>query len=193
MHTILIVPVSDHAGLTSTSIGLVRALDRMGIRVAFFKPISQSYHEKTQDLSTAYVKNITSLNPPEPISIEETETMLSQGLSETLLELITEKYEEAAKDADVVIVEGLQVSSQNQFLNSLNPRIAHALNAEVIFVVSSKGKSLTSANKRISRRLNSACEAIGENHQDRILGAIINQNNLKIIKGLILQRFKTLI
>lgn len=177
MHTILVVPISDHAGLTSTSIGLVRALDRMGIRVGFFKPISQSYHEKTKDLSTAYVKNITSLTPPEPISMEETESLLASGESETLLEHITAKYEEAAKEADVVIVEGLQASSKNQFLNSLNPRIARALNAEVIFVVSAKGASLEDANNRIARRLNSACEAIGQDHKERVLGVIVNQNN----------------
>ncbi|NWK56764.1 phosphate acetyltransferase [Verrucomicrobiaceae bacterium N1E253] len=177
MHTILVVPLSDHAGLTSTSIGLVRALDRMGIHVSFFKPISQSYHEQSEDLSTAYIKTTTSLTPPEPISMEETEMMLASGASETLLEQITEKYQQAAENADIVIVEGLQASSKNQFLNSLNPRIAHALNAEVIFVASAKGKCLEKAKKRICRRLDSACEAIDRNHNDRVLGAIINQNN----------------
>ncbi len=141
MHTFLIVPTSDHAGLTSSSIGLVRALDRMGIRVGFFKPISQSYHEKSTDLSTAYIRSISSLNPPEPISIEETEAILASGQIENLLERIAENYQAAAKDTDVVIVEGLQASSKNQFLNELNPRIANALNAEVIFVSSAKGSS----------------------------------------------------
>jgi len=177
MHTLLIVPISDHAGLTSTSIGLVRALDRIGTSVSFFKPISQSYHEQSEDLSTAYIKKITALTPPEPISLEETESMLASGQSETLLERITEKYEEAAQGADIVIVEGLQASSKNQFLNSLNPRIAHALNAEVIFVVSAKGSSLQATHDRIRRRLNSACEAIGRDHKKRVIGAIINENN----------------
>ena len=177
MHTLLIVPISDHAGLTSTSIGLVRALDRMGVHVGFLKPISQSYHEQSKDLSTAYIENITSLTPPEPISIEQTEAMLAAGESETLLELITAKYQEAAKDADIVIVEGLQASSKNQFLNTLNPRIARALNAEIIFVVSAKGAPLEEAKERICRRLNSACQAIGSNESDRILGVIVNQNN----------------
>lgn len=177
MHTILVVPISDHAGLTSTSIGLVRALDRNGARVGFLKPISQSYHEKTQDLSTAYIKSITSLTPPDPISIEETESLLASGQSETLLEKITERCTHAAEGADIVIVEGLQASSKNQFLNSLNPRIAHALNAEVIFVVSAKGASLSDSNQRISRRLNSACEALGRGYQEKVLGVIVNQNN----------------
>ncbi len=176
MHTLLIVPISDHAGLTSTSIGLVRSLDRMGLRVGFFKPISQSYHEESQDLSTGYANSIANLNPPEPISLEKTESMLASGESETLLELITEKYQEASKDVDVVIVEGLQASSQNQFLNSLNPRLARALNAEIIFVVSAKGAPMEEAKQRICRRLNSAKEAFDNKQAERILGVIVNQN-----------------
>jgi phosphate acetyltransferase len=177
MHTFLIVPTSDHAGLTSASIGLVRALDRMGIRVGFFKPISQSYHEKSTDLSTAYIRNITSLNPPEPISIEETETILASGQIENLLERVAENYQTAAKDTDVVIVEGLQASSKNQFLNVLNPRIANALNAEVIFVSSAKGSNPEKIYKKINRRLESACQAFGGVKSERILGALINQGS----------------
>mgnify|MGYP001828512139 CR=1 FL=1 len=177
MHTFLIVPTSDHAGLTSSSIGLVRALDRMGIRVGFFKPISQSYHEKSIDLSTAYIRNISSLTPPEPISIEETETILASGQIENLLERIAENYQAAAKDTDVVIVEGLQASSKNQFLNELNPRIANALNAEVIFVSSAKGSSPEKICKKINRRLESACQAFGGVKSERILGVLINQGS----------------
>ncbi len=177
MHTFLIVPTSDHAGLTSSSIGLVRALDRMGIRVGFFKPISQSYHEKSTDLSTAYIRSISSLNPPEPISIEETEAILASGQIENLLERIAENYQAAAKDTDVVIVEGLQASSKNQFLNELNPRIANALNAEVIFVSSAKGASPERTYKKINRRLESACQAFGGVKSERILGVLINQGS----------------
>ncbi|MBT8036356.1 MAG: phosphate acetyltransferase [Verrucomicrobiae bacterium] len=177
MHTFLIVPASDHAGLTSTSIGLVRALDRMGLRIGFFKPISQSYHEQSTDLSTAYIRSISSLNPPEPISIEETETILASGQIENLLERIAENFQTAAKNTDVVIVEGLQASSKNQFLNELNPRIANALNAEVIFVASAKGTNPEKTCQKINRRLESACQAFGGVKSERILGAIINQGS----------------
>ncbi|MCP5534920.1 MAG: phosphate acetyltransferase [Akkermansiaceae bacterium] len=177
MHTFLIVPTSDHAGLTSASIGLVRALDRMGLRVGFFKPISQSYHERSKDLSTAYIRCITALDPPEPISMDKTETLLASGETENLLEHITENYQQAARNADVVIVEGLQASSKNQFLNSLNPRIAHALNAEVIFVSSAKGSSSSKVCKKINRRLESACQAFGGINSERIIGVLINQGS----------------
>ncbi len=177
MHTFLIVPTSDHAGLTSSSIGLVRALDRMGLRVGFFKPLSQSYHEKSKDLSTAYVRSISSLNPPEPLSMEETENMLASGQIENLLEKITAKYQEAAEGTDVVIVEGLQPSSKNQFFNELNPRIANALNAEVIFVASAKGADRNNTCKKIHRRIEAAGQRFGGIKSKRIVGVIINQGS----------------
>ncbi len=64
--------------------------------------------------------------------------MLAMGQAETLLERIAESHEKLAEECDAIIVEGLHVSSENQFLNELNPRLANALNAEVIFVASDK-------------------------------------------------------
>ena len=40
-HTLYLVPSGPGAGLTSIALGLVRALDNRGIRVAFLKPIGQ--------------------------------------------------------------------------------------------------------------------------------------------------------
>ncbi len=177
MHTFLIVPTSDHAGLTSSAIGLVRSLDRIGLRVGFLKPISQSYHEKSKDLSTAYVRQISSIDPPEPISMMETETLLAAGKGEVLLERITGMYQDAAQDTDVVIVEGLQPSSKNQFFNQLNPRIANALNAEVIFVSSAKGEDAEQTCKKINRRIRAASQAFGGVKSERISGVIINQGS----------------
>lgn len=175
MRCFLTVPVSRHAGLTSTSIGLVRALDRIGVRVAYFKPISQSYYEETEDLSTAYIRTITALDPPEPVSMDETQEMLSAGRSDDLLEMITGKYHEAAQDADVVIVEGLQASSRNQFLNSLNPELANTLNAEVILVCSANGGEPEEACENLSRRLESACQTFGGGSVNRVVAAMVNQ------------------
>jgi len=174
MHTLLIVPASNHAGLTSLSIGMVRALDREGVRVGFFKPIGQSYQEKSDDLSNAYVRQISALDPPEPISLEEAESLVADGKSELLLEKISANYEKAAARADLVIVEGLQASEKYQFLNQLNPRIARALNAEIIFVASSRGVEVEDSERWLRRRFNAAYDGLGEDLQQRVLGVIIN-------------------
>ena len=41
MHTFFIAPTGFGVGLTSISLGLVRALQRAGLKVGFFKPIAQ--------------------------------------------------------------------------------------------------------------------------------------------------------
>ena len=174
MHTLLIIPAANHAGLTSISIGLVRALDREGVRVGFFKPIGQSYQERTKDRSNAYVRQVSSLDPPEPIALDEAESLVAAGQSELLLEKISANYEKAAQGVDLVIVEGLQASEKHQFLNQLNPRIARALNAEIVFVVSVKGLDKEKSARRIGRRLNAAYDGIGHDLQSRVLGVIFN-------------------
>jgi phosphate acetyltransferase len=40
-HAFFLAPAGTGAGLTTVSLGLADALDRHGVRVAFFKPISQ--------------------------------------------------------------------------------------------------------------------------------------------------------
>ncbi|MGL4905967.1 MAG: AAA family ATPase, partial [Plesiomonas sp.] len=39
--TIMLVPIGTGVGLTSVSLGVVRAMERKGVNVNFFKPICQ--------------------------------------------------------------------------------------------------------------------------------------------------------
>ena len=41
MHTFFIAPTGFGVGLTSISLGLIRALQRAGLKVGFYKPIAQ--------------------------------------------------------------------------------------------------------------------------------------------------------
>ena len=40
-HAFFLAPAGNGAGLTTVSLSLVNALDRRGVRLAFFKPTSQ--------------------------------------------------------------------------------------------------------------------------------------------------------
>ena len=66
--TLLVVPTTAASGLARTCLGLVRALDRRGVNVAFVKPVSQPRHDGGPDRSTALVAAISALRPPEPLS-----------------------------------------------------------------------------------------------------------------------------
>ena len=40
-HTIMLIPIGTGVGVTSISLGLVRAFAREGVKVSFFKPVAQ--------------------------------------------------------------------------------------------------------------------------------------------------------
>ena len=67
--TLLVVPTGHGVGLTATSLGLVRALDQLGINVGFVKPLAQARRHSTgPERSTALINLTTNLKPPEPIA-----------------------------------------------------------------------------------------------------------------------------
>ena len=41
---IMLIPVGNSAGLTSVSLGMVRAMQQQGLKVNFFKPMGQPRH-----------------------------------------------------------------------------------------------------------------------------------------------------
>ena len=69
-HTLYLAPCGAKVGLTSVALGLVRALDNRGVRVAFCKPIGQPTAQTTgPERSTHFVRATTSLRPALPISL----------------------------------------------------------------------------------------------------------------------------
>ena len=80
--TLFVAPAGRSVGLTTAALGLVRALDRQGVRVAFCKPIST----RSADRSIALVKLGSTLHPPDPIARQRVEDLLSNGDEQTLLE-----------------------------------------------------------------------------------------------------------
>ncbi len=101
--TLLIAPAGRSVGLTTATLGLLRALDRQGVRVAFAKPIAT----RSEDRSIALVKLGSSLLPPEPIPRQLVEDLLAAGDDQTLMERVVEVCSRAAEGADVLVVEGM--------------------------------------------------------------------------------------
>ena len=90
------------------ALGLVRALDNRGIRVAFFKPIEQrSEHDVGPERSTYFIQQTSTLAPAAPIPLELAERLLSSGRTDELLDRVMRGFHASRGDADVVVVEGL--------------------------------------------------------------------------------------
>src|SRR6185437_7232360 len=130
--SLLVAPVADHSALARTCLGLLRALDRQGVKVAFVKPVAQPSADGGPDRSAELVAAVTALRPPEPLSTALLEQQLGQGELEVLLEKIVAAWEPVYDESDVVVVQGLSPAPSRLYASSLNEALARALDADVV-------------------------------------------------------------
>jgi len=134
-HTFLLVSTGQGAGLTTVSLGLLRALDRLGIRTGFCKPIAQQYvGDYGPERSTLLVQKMANIKSPKPMSLRYAESLLGADKEGDLMEEIVALYKQSARDVDVVVVEGLIADAYTAHAAHLNAAIAQALDAEVLLV-----------------------------------------------------------
>ena len=134
---IMLIPTGTSVGLTSVSLGVIRAMERKGVRLSVFKPIAQPRAGgDAPDQTTSIVRANSSLPAAEPLKMSHVESLLSSNQKDVLMEEIIANYHANTKDAEVVLVEGLVPTRKHQFAQSLNYEIAKTLNAEIVFVMS---------------------------------------------------------
>lgn len=128
---LLVVPTGSGVGLTSVSLGILRALDRKGVQAAFVRPVSV---RRGPDPSGALLQAVARLEPPEPIDREATEALLAEGQDDVLLERVVSMVEQAGANASVVVVEGCVPVQGVAYATRLNDAMAAALDAEMVVV-----------------------------------------------------------
>ncbi|ULH14133.1 phosphate acetyltransferase (plasmid) [Deinococcus sp. KNUC1210] len=143
MKTLFVAPTRNAVGLTSTALGLARALERRGVRVAFFKPIAQT-HETGTDDSVHFARTLLHASIPDPVPLDSAEEQLSRGQLEQLMEDVIALSRQAAQpagspQAEVLVVEGLALGDRNGYAGSLNADLARNLEADVVLVTSLAG------------------------------------------------------
>ena len=150
--TLLVVPTAAGAGLARTCLGLVRALDRRGVNVAFVKPVAQPRPDGGPDRSIALVAATTSLRPPDPLSTAQLEQQLGSGGLDVVLEKIVAAWQPVQERSDVVVVEGLSPSLAKLYASGLNQALAKALDADVLLADSwPRGRSRAGRDRRNRR------------------------------------------
>jgi phosphate acetyltransferase len=130
--SLLVAPVADHSALARTCLGLLRALDRQGVKVAFVKPVAQPSADGGPDRSAELVTAVTALRPPKPLSTALLEQQLGDGELEVVLEKIVAAWEPVYDGSDVVVVQGLSPAPSRLYASSLNRALARALDADVV-------------------------------------------------------------
>lgn len=168
---ILVVPTEQRVGLTTVALGLVHALDREGIPVGFCKPISQPHATDTgPERSTRLARIVSSLKPPEPIPVDEAESLLGHDRENVLLEEVIARYEQAAQHASVVIVEGLVDTEEQSYGTRLNAKMAQTLDAKII-IVTAPGRDRP---RQVADTVEVVARAYGGIRHERMLGCILN-------------------
>lgn len=139
MKTLFVAPTRNGVGLSSTALGLTRALERQGLKVAFLKPIAQT-HELSTDDSVHFARALAHLSVPDPIPLALAEEQLSHGGEEDLMESVVALAQEVTQGgADVLIAEGLALNERNNYAGALNASLARNLQADTILVSSLAG------------------------------------------------------
>ncbi len=136
MKTYYLAPVGMDAALTSVSLGMVRALEQLGIKAGFVKPISDTlYYGKDTDRSKIFAEALFKIQAPEPMHIDHAEKLLSTGQTDLLMEEVVTLFQQANKNNDVLIVEGIAQHPNRPVLSALNVEVSRNLQAQVILVV----------------------------------------------------------
>lgn len=169
-HIFFLVPISGGAGLTTISLGLLRALDMRGVRVGFCKPIGQT-GDSGPERSTHFVRATSGLAPAEPIPLERAGRLMSEGRLDELLSAVMENLHASAADADVMVVEGLIATAHDPFVGTLNAELIRTLGAEVVLVGNASQDSL----EQLRVQIDLAANQYVRGDSTRIAGCILNR------------------
>ncbi len=175
--TIMLIPIGSSVGLTSISLGVLRAMEQKGLRVSFFKPIAQPRHGGNQpDLTTTIIEANNNMKIIEPLSMGHAEMLIRTDQNDVLMEEIIARNKKAAHHVDVTLIEGLVATSSHPFANQVNFEIAKTLDAEIVFVTTSGADNLA----QLKERIEVAVSNFGGSKNSNISGVIINKHNAPI-------------
>ena len=165
--TVLVAPAGRRVGLTTACLGIVRALDRQGLRVAFAKPIAN----REPDNSAALVALGAHLWPHQSVPRETAEGLLASGDDQTLMEHVVEIANRAGEDAEVLVVEGMSPESGMVHATRVNELVLKALDAELVLVASPRGQKPA----EIAESVAIAARGYGALAEGRPVGCILNR------------------
>lgn len=174
---IMLIPVGTSVGLTSISLGLVRAMEQQAVKVNFFKPVAQPRSgDQGPEKSSAIVRQNSKIAPAEPITGDYAEQMISDDKLDILLEEIVGRFEKQHDPEAVAVIEGLVTTRNHAYAVRLNRAISQALDAEIVLVCSPGDESATALN----HKLEIVADSYGGHKSRKVLGCIFNKVNAPV-------------
>lgn len=173
---VFIAATRQNDGKTTTSLGLLAALQKLHPRVGFIKPVGQRFvrvEEQTIDEDTVLMDRVYRLNCPlgdmSPIAVEPdfTRKYLESSNYDLLVEKIQGAFDRVAWEKDFVLCEGSGHAGVGSVFDLSNARVAKLLGAKVV-VVTQGG---------IGRPIDEIClsQALFEKEGVELIGVILNK------------------
>jgi phosphate acetyltransferase len=170
--TLYLAPAASSAGLTTVTLGLVRALDRIGFRVGFYKPIGQSVSAGDKfERSSHFIRQTTNFHSADPISFDHATRFMSEGHMDELMSRVIDGFQSSSENADIMIVEGLVPTLDNPYASALNVELVKTLSAEVILVGNMAGLHVDQLRGQIEL----AARPFGSIDDSRLAGCVLNR------------------
>lgn len=173
---IFIAATRQNDGKTTTSLGLMAALQKHYPRVGYIKPVGQRFVEIAEqkiDEDTVLMDNVYNLNCPlvdmSPIAVEPdfTRKYLQSSNYDTLVRRIQKSFDRVAWEKDFVLCEGSGHAGVGSVFDLSNARVAKLLQAKVIIVTQGG----------IGKPIDEVClnQALFEKEGVEVMGVIINK------------------
>ncbi len=173
---IFIAATRQNDGKTTTSLGLIAALQKYYPRIGYIKPVGQRFveiEEQKIDEDTVLMDSVFRLNCPlvdmSPIAVEPdfTRRYLESARNDSLVRKIQKAFDRVAWEKDFVLCEGSGHAGVGSVFDLSNAQVAKALGAKVIIVTQGGiGKPIDEVS------LN---QALFEKEGVEIIGVIINK------------------
>jgi BioD-like phosphotransacetylase family protein len=173
---VFIAATRQNDGKTTTSLGLLAALQKKHPRIGYIKPVGQRFVEIAEqkiDEDTVLMDGVYKLNCPlvdmSPIAVEPdfTRRYLQSSNYETLVKRIQKAFDRVAWEKDFVLCEGSGHAGVGAVFDLSNARVAKILNCKVV-IVSQGG---------IGKPIDEVClnQALFEKEGVEIIGVILNK------------------
>lgn len=173
---VFIAATRQNDGKTTTSLGMVAALQRYYPRVGYIKPVGQRFVEVAEhkiDEDTVLMDSVYQLNCPlvdmSPIAVEPdfTRKYLANAHYDALVKKIETAFDRVAWEKDFVLCEGSGHAGVGSVFDLSNAQVAKVLGAKVIIVTRGGiGKPIDEV------ALN---QALFEKEGVKIIGVIVNK------------------
>lgn len=173
---LFIAATRQNEGKTTTSLGLLSAIQKQHPRVGYIKPVGQRFveiDEQKIDEDTVLMDRVYQLNCPlvdmSPIAVEPdfTRKYLESSNYDALVKKIQKAFDRVAWEKDFVLCEGSGHAGVGSVFDLSNARVAKILGAKVV-IVSQGG---------IGKPIDEVClnQALFEREGVEVIGVILNK------------------